>query len=353
MKIGIYAEELNHFIVTIAYFISLDNLSKVLVITDGKCNREFSEHPWCLKILEQIKNVDIIPASSRVDRLDYLYLCLSSNRFLWNQELNKWVYSAMKIGCLRESYLHKTIKEHIKELVYSFPYYLNVQSVTLQDSKDVKHPFFFIRNKYFFSPSVHPQFFINKNWGKKLFEEIKDPSKSRTFKITFIGNKEPPEREATLRFIVRRLSNLNNVVLSDKFPPTDMDTEKTKILWIENDLKHPERSLSPGLYADALGDSDFSVCPLGWGGNWTHRVIESLLRGAIPIVEDEKIYNIELADMENCIVVKNADWNEAIERVSGLSLSEICRLRSNIVKLRDEYLLPEVAASRLRKGMLL
>jgi hypothetical protein len=36
----------------------------------------------------------------------------------------------------------------------------------------------------------------------------------------------------------------------------------------------------------------------------THRTIEALVRGSIPIIEDRQVYGLELDDGKNCIVAE-------------------------------------------------
>lgn len=349
MLIGIYSEAVNHFIETLAYFISLGGRHKVLLITKIESGKLLSEHPWCLGRIKQAKNIELVSPDKTPQKVDWLYFHMPRNHFLWNNNLNAWVSKAKKIGCLREARYGKDWKREMRELAYSFPYYLLAKSIVLQGSLQDRNPYRFIKNKYFYSPSAHPQFLVNAEWKKKLFQPVDKIDNARIFKFAFIGNKNPLERIAILGNVKEKFKKMNNTTLVDTL--SNINSNKTNVLWIEYDNEGPKRGLDPKTYAETLGRVDFSICPPGWGQNWTHRVVESLSRGAIPILEDEKIYNIDLTDMKNCIVVKDSNWAEAIDIACGFSVDEIRKIRSNIIELRDKYLLPEVAALRLRTAM--
>ncbi|MGB2705966.1 MAG: hypothetical protein WBC74_03845 [Candidatus Omnitrophota bacterium] len=351
MTIGIYTKAVNHFIETLAYFISLGGRFKVVLITDDTGGVPSSEHPWCLKRLKNLKTIEIVLPAGPVHKLDWLYIHISGNYPLWNKNLNNWLRPAKKVGCLRESHYRGGWKAAARELIYTFPYYLFAQSIVLQDSKGTWHPYFSIRNKYFYPPSPHPQFFVNKNYGKSLLNPPVEEAERRAFRFVFIGSKNPAERGKLLQRLRNKLSGMKNIILTDVFPPVNMPVNKINVLWIEYDNQSQKRGLNPAIYAQALGKSDFCICPLGWGGNWTHRVPESLLRGTIPILEDEKRYNIGLKDMETCVVVKGGNWAEAIEKAYYIDYPRVKEMRLNVMKLRKRCLLPHAAALQLRKAL--
>jgi hypothetical protein len=61
------------------------------------------------------------------------------------------------------------------------------------------------------------------------------------------------------------------------------------------------RGIEPMDYVQVLSDMDFCLSPPGW--DWyTHRTVEALVRGSIPVIEDPQVYGLDLADGENCIV---------------------------------------------------
>ena len=68
------------------------------------------------------------------------------------------------------------------------------------------------------------------------------------------------------------------------------------------------------------------------------------MRGSVPIIADPHLYNIGLRDGENCIVVNNDDWREATRRALAMPQSEVMRLRSSVLALREKHLTPDTVA---------
>jgi hypothetical protein len=104
--------------------------------------------------------------------------------------------------------------------------------------------------------------------------------------------------------------------------------------------------LSPEKYLAALREMDFCICPAGWGGNWTQRVIESLCRGSIPILQDRHLYGLDLRDSVNCITVRDHDWYGSVMRALQLPLHKVQEIRRNVLDLRNTLLVPPVASHR-------
>ena len=70
------------------------------------------------------------------------------------------------------------------------------------------------------------------------------------------------------------------------------------------------------------------------------------MRGSVPIVAEPRAYDLDLRDGENCIVVRDNNWLEATRRALGMPQSEVVRLRHSVLALREERLVPNVAAER-------
>jgi hypothetical protein len=82
----------------------------------------------------------------------------------------------------------------------------------------------------------------------------------------------------------------------------------------------------------------------------THRPIEALLRGSIPVIsaDDLDLYGIELKDGTNCIAVSDGDWPAAIQRLARMEENEIIGMRSNIYSMFDDHLNYEALSKRMR-----
>lgn len=350
--IGIYVPFLNHFTETIAYWIALNPKNHVILITPQESEQK--EHEWCLKRLSQLQltNIELVAPGSFPAHTDWLYVRSSKTQPLFEKNMNAWLGKAENLGLLAHYSHHDGFKSIAKQLLYTFPYYLLAKSVLLQISSQHQHPYCFIQEQAFFSPSVHPQYIVDEYYKQLMFDEYRDFNIRRNYKFTFLGNQQPKEREMVLKMVQKTLHHIKNSVIFDSYKQdTEISTSNVNILWIEYGDRGSKRGLKPPEYVKALSETDFCICPLGWGGNWTHRVIEALVCGAIPILEDADRYNIGLTDMETCIAVKNSNWEEAIERAAQLNPDEIITMRSKIKTTKENYLLPEVAAHRFRESL--
>jgi hypothetical protein len=127
----------------------------------------------------------------------------------------------------------------------------------------------------------------------------------------------------------------------------DYSDSKNQAVWVE--YGGPESSgtnaLDQNVYLDVLTDMDFCISPPGWGW-YTHRTVEALVRGSIPILAEPDVYNLDLRDGENCIVVRNGDWRGGTRRALDMRESEVVRMRTCVLALRENSLLPDIVAER-------
>jgi hypothetical protein len=113
--------------------------------------------------------------------------------------------------------------------------------------------------------------------------------------------------------------------------------------------------LSLDTYLEMLTESDFTLCIPGT--SWTHRPIESLVRGSIPILDAEnmRMHDIPWKDGANCLVVRKPRdkecWLAAILRALSLPDEVVLEMRHQIRSLRRDFLLPEAASKGLRNKM--
>ena len=109
--------------------------------------------------------------------------------------------------------------------------------------------------------------------------------------------------------------------------------------------------LDPSAYLRILTDLDFCISPPGHDP-YTHRTVEAIVRGSVPILAEPRAYDLGLRDGENCIVVSNGDWLEATRRALSMPQFEVVRLRNSTLALREERLVPNAAAERFCSQLL-
>lgn len=106
-----------------------------------------------------------------------------------------------------------------------------------------------------------------------------------------------------------------------------------KVVW------HYDRpgSQRPRPYADYLSELEsswFCLCLPGATGT-THRVLESILRGAVPVLQEEQVpfHGLPLRDGVNAIFVKGRNWEGAIRRIARTSNIERLAMQRAVLDL--------------------
>jgi hypothetical protein len=107
--------------------------------------------------------------------------------------------------------------------------------------------------------------------------------------------------------------------------------------------------VAPREFVRLLTDSDFTLCPRGYS-LVTHRPVEALLRGSIPVLAEEEIdlYGIGLVDGENCIGVPAGRWAETVARLTEADEDDILRMRSRAFAMFEHRLAYDALARRMR-----
>jgi hypothetical protein len=90
------------------------------------------------------------------------------------------------------------------------------------------------------------------------------------------------------------------------------------------------------LYLAELDSAWFTLCIPGYTGT-TNRVLESLLRGSIPVLLAEQVpyHGIALKDGVNSILVKDQDWCSTIKRLAHFTLEERLAMQRQVIALAE------------------
>jgi hypothetical protein len=186
----------------------------------------------------------------------------------------------------------------------------------------------------------HSQFVHNRELSRAMYARDWNPDARRPILANFLGSRDPEIRKRALDS-VRAL-----------FQPGDGSARSVgsgkSMRWHEYSDAAPT-GLDPREFITVLSDSDFTLCPRGYS-LVTHRPIEALLRGSIPVVSEDELdlYGVELKDGENCVSVRDGSWRETVERLARMEESEIRRIRANIAAMFGEFLAYPAMAKRIR-----
>ncbi len=340
--VGFHVGHVSHSVESLIYFIVTNPGCRVLLIAPGIGQATHSDHPKALRRLQDLERLEVVDLSEIAVPVDYLFFKPHSEAAS-RRSLHRWLDLADKAVLLYGGSRYQSWKTFLKDYIRSFPACLKAQAILIRESPEIFNPFPFIPRAIYQKINIHPQYIRKSLTGElNFFLPAPPPESPRPYRFVFVGNYNPPERQAELARIEAYFSELEgtqfvrNYEPGQHFPPAD----KTRIVWNSYGDGDKIRGLPGNHYRLAHEESDFSICPLGWGRSWTHRTVESLLRGAIPILEDISRYNLGLEDEKNCLEVRDGDWLAAIQRACLKTPAEIVTMRRNLIPLRT-VLLPD------------
>ncbi len=191
---------------------------------------------------------------------------------------------------------------------------------------------------------VHPMFLRDPLLRRDMFGREWLPGTARPIRLAFAGNPQPAGRTRILEPIARLLSRQPGIRISKDYREFSAETcllhnrlaqKPLAVLWLAaapaagGRSKADSESIPLSDWPRILQMCDFSLCPPGYEKK-THRVVESLLHGAIPILDCPEEYDIGLRDGENCIAVAGDDWTSAVKRSFDLNFERIRSMRERV-----------------------
>jgi hypothetical protein len=186
---------------------------------------------------------------------------------------------------------------------------------------------------------THSQFLHDRRMFETIHARDWRPDTTRPVLASFLGSRDPAVREHIL-------ASVRSLFRSDA--PVATRGNAKKMYWHEYSDAAPN-GLAPEDFVKLLTESDFSLCPRGYS-LVTHRPIEALLRGSIPVLASDELdlYGVDLEDGTNCIGVSDGRWTESVERVLAMDESSIVSMRSRIHAMFDAKLDYAAIAERIR-----
>jgi hypothetical protein len=187
---------------------------------------------------------------------------------------------------------------------------------------------------------VHSQFLHDPALYAAMHARDWHPQLQRKYRINFLGSQDPAPRKQVLDAV-------------RSFFPTAAGADTRPggpgMFWHEYTDADPV-GVAPREFVRLLTESDFTLCPRGYS-LVTHRPVEALLRGSIPILAEEEVdlYGIDLVDGENCVAVPAGRWAETITRLKEADEGDILRMRSNAFSMFERCLAYDALARRLRQ----
>jgi hypothetical protein len=187
---------------------------------------------------------------------------------------------------------------------------------------------------------AHSQFIHDDELFRAMHARDWDPDARRPILANFLGSQDPAIRKHALdgvRALFQSPDGTSNAIAGNKSMRWHEYSDAAAI------------GLDPREFVNVLSNSDFTLCPRGYSVV-THRPIEALLRGSIPVLSEDELdlYGVELKDRENCIGVQNGRWRQTVERLAQIQEPEIARMRARIHAMFDDFLNYPAMAKRIR-----
>ncbi|MEP0918339.1 glycosyltransferase family 47 protein [Leptolyngbya sp. DQ-M1] len=340
-RVGIWSETVEFQTYMIAKAAQLSEYA-VDIMTKPKHEGNHQGHSFYYEKLEKLERVRVLQKFEPI-QLQWLYIQTSSRPI--TRDLVNLSRYAQHIGifstCGNLPYTRMLVSQ-LKEIVKYFPVSLKSERVFLPD---ILYEFDIYRawsKRYHLGIDVHSNFLDDPLLSAKLFADDWKQSSLRKYCFNFIGNRNPESRTQIIQTVQSYLAS-----------QAQSNLNRNDYLWIEyGDNPGEIRGVPPVEYIDYLSESDFTLCPPGYMRT-THRVIEALVRGSIPVLhaDELELYNLDLQDQVNCVAVRHQDWIEAIKRLLSLSQSDIEEIRCNILAMRQKYLTPQSYSRRLGMRM--
>lgn len=146
----------------------------------------------------------------------------------------------------------------------------------------------------------------------------------RPYRANFLGSRDPEAR-------ARILESIEPYFTAEAGHPGSQSPKPMR--WLAYSDTQPA-ALSGQAFLEVLTQSDFTLAPPGYS-LVTHRPVEALLRGSIPVLHSSELdlYDLDLRDGETCIAVPQGGWADAMRRILAMDEEVIQGMRRAIAAL--------------------
>jgi hypothetical protein len=315
---------------------------------------DIAERRYCSWLYSE-PGIHVVGADALPPELDVLLFEISSLRPRFRRGLSTWQKQAARVIAWNtndhESSLWNNLRGELACVKHYWPFLSQVDKMIVSSGRIKLRPTAMVcdvvRQGYF----AHPIFFREQTLYQEMFEGDCASRKPRPVRLVFSGNPEPASRRQLINDVFRIVQAFPEIAILRHYEELAQRQEKNGerlALWmVRGDSNDPKWYLRqdvvpPTKWPGILRQCDFVFCPPGYEKK-THRVIECLLQGVIPILDCPEEYDIGLADGKSCIQVSAGRWKDAVERALGMKSDEVTRMRAAVMEIRDAYLLPEAA----------
>jgi hypothetical protein len=175
---------------------------------------------------------------------------------------------------------------------------------------------------------AHSKFLGDRSLFDVLHARDWESETPRSVRANFLGSRDPQARS-------RILGSVEDFFLKSDGACTRAAAGQRMVWHVYSDAQ--PAALGPEGFLGVLSDSDFTLAPLGYS-LVTHRPVEALLRGSIPVLDAAELdlYDLGLVDGVNCIAVQKGGWRAAMQRIVTMSEDQIVAMRRSIQSMLAE-----------------
>lgn len=313
-----------------------------------------AERRYCSWLYSEPR-IKVVENDASPPQVDVLMFEITSLRPRFRQGLRAWQEQAARVIAWNSNEHESSFWENLRGELASVKHYwkflpraqrviLSAGRLKLRPTAMVCHT---VRQGYF----VHPNFLREQPLFREMFEGNCVPQSPRPIRLVFSGNPDPASRRQLIDGVFRSVQAFPGAVVLRHYEELAQRQKANGgplALWmVRGDSNDPKWYLRqdvvpPAKWPGVLRQCDFVFCPPGYEKK-THRVIEALLQGVIPILDCPEEYEIGLIDGKNCLQVSTGRWKEAVERALGMKSEEVIRMRAAAMDIRNAFLLPDAA----------
>ncbi len=329
---GLLIDQVEFLTFTVAHAVASSGW-RVVILADPARNTS-TQNSYYTQRLSALPGVSV---ETGFTSIDFDFLCVELTRLTPRDRADFYARRATRVGivtyCARETWL-RTILAELMDARRCRRCVLRARRFVYVDGWRNIDLFGLLGTRKHLGIDVHSSFLLDARLREMMFAHDWEPSHSRPYRLNFIGTPSPDSRARILQDLEAALSRRGERVA--RVPEQSGD-----ILWLNGVAVSGDR------FCRFLTDSDYTLCPPGHI-RLTHRVIEALLRGSIPILHADELplYDLNLESGINCIAVSPAKWDETVAAAINADLKTKIRMRTAILQMREKYL--TIAASNRR-----
>jgi hypothetical protein len=207
------------------------------------------------------------------------------------------------------------------------PWFRKIGRVAYKDGFYPLDVFALLRSRRVVGFDAHSKFLGDPALYQTIHAQDWQVEAKRPIRANFLGSRDPDTRG-------RILDSVEAYFVGE--PGRALAQPDKRMVWHVYSDAQPA-ALSPEQFVGVLSESDFTLAPLGFS-LVTHRPVEALLRGSIPVLNANELdlYDLGLAHGVNCIAVPPGGWPAAMESICRMGEAQVVAMRRNIRAMFDD-----------------